>query len=99
MRGEWFLGFYLLRRYRYSHRPARVRRPQPEWARQARKQEVLLGLRLLRAYTWPIRAAMRLLGIKPRPDKIEHHGDTLMLVRPGQGSIDLTRWDHPGGAA
>ena len=96
MRGEWFLGFYLLRRYRYRHhRHPSAPRPQPEWVRQARKREVLLGLRLLRAYAWPLRAAMRALGIKPRPVATERHHDELLLVRPGHGSIDLTGWDHP----
>ena len=97
MRGEWFLGFYLLRRYRYRHHRPVAPRPQSEWVRQARKREVLLGLRLLRAYAWPLRATMRALGIKPRPG-LEHHQDVLLLVRPGHGSIDLTGWDHPRGS-
>ena len=93
MRGEWFLGFYLLRRYRYRHhRPYRhpQPRPQPAWVQQQRKRELILALRILRVVTWPVRLAMRLFGIKPRPEVME----PAVPVDPRLSRIDLTRWDH-----
>jgi len=102
MRGEWFLGFYLLRRYRYRHHQPYRRpqpRPRPAWQQQQRKRELILALRLLRLITWPIRLTMRLLHIKPRSETVEQPDDTLTLVRSGRSKTDLTGWDHPGGAA